>query len=377
MRLLHTSDWHLGKRLMERSLLSDQQHALDQVLTLLTATPHDALVVAGDVFDQSVPPEEAVQVLGAFLARLRERLPSLPVVLIAGNHDSAARLASNAELLSLTGVHVRGDPEMVDWPVVLRAASGETAQLWAVPFLWAGTLQDGDVVARTQVEALDFALARIRARQDAGLAQVLVSHCFAQGGSTSDSERTLVGQATAVAPSRFSGFDYVALGHLHRPQLVAPNARYSGSLLAYSFSEVGDAKAVWSVEVQAGAPHAATPHALVPRRALRRLEGTLEALLESSEFQPYADDYLHITLTEARHTGQPMAALRKRFPHLLHLLNPVAQAQAKKLAARAAKAGEDVDADFLAFQQQLYGDVKPEVRAAFEALRRAGQGEDA
>lgn len=371
MRLLHTSDWHLGKQLMERSLLEDQAFALDALLDLLAADPHDLLVVAGDVYDQAIPPEAAVELLGRFLARLRERLPGLPVVLTAGNHDSGARLASNAELVRLAGVHLRGDVDAVARPISFETAGGEPVDVWAVPFLWPGALEREGAIASTQVEALDWALERIHGRLDGSRTNVLVAHCFTRNGTASDSERVLVGQATQVGAELFGAFDYVALGHLHRSQQVAGNARYSGSLLPYSFAEADDVKVVLSVEVTAGSAPAITARPLPRRRALRRLTGTLRELLEAPVYDAFVDDYLQLTLSQPELAGQPMAALRRRFPNVLQLVNPVAGLAAGRSAkTHGCEPGRDLTADFLAFERALAGgEVDPEVRAAFERLR--------
>jgi exonuclease SbcD len=370
MRVLHTSDWHLGKVLMERSLLDDQRHALAQITRYIAAEPHDLLVVAGDVFDRSVPPEDAVSLLGSWLSELREVAPRLPVVIIAGNHDSGARLAWSAGLLAQAGVHIRGEADRLEEPVRLRTEAGEDAEVWPLPFLWPGSVS-ADEGPVGQARALELAVQRVRARQTAGKTQVLVSHCFAQGGRASDSERTLIGQATLVDPGCFEGFDYVALGHLHRPQEVAPQARYSGSLLAYSFSEVSDGKGVASVEVRAGAAPSVTHVPVAPLRPMRTLRGDLDELLSASGYAAYHDAYLAVELTRPVAGGQPMAMLRSRFPHLLQLTTPAVELATSVSPARSrAREKEDVDADFEDFQQHLRSGPAPDdVAAAFRALR--------
>jgi exonuclease SbcD len=371
---------------MERSLLAEQEVALDGLKNHLVADPHDLLVVAGDVFDQGVPPEEAVDLLGRFLFELREALPKLPVVIISGNHDSASRLASNGGLLRSANVHLRGTAEGLEAPVRVTGASGETAEVWCVPFLWPGSISHEGRVAEDQVKALGFALERIRRKQDRAHAQLLVSHCFATGGVESESERKMMGQASQVAPAAFDGFDYVALGHLHKAQKVGSNGRYSGSLLEYSFDEVEHArkhpKCVLSVEVSAGKPHAANAVVLPRKRNFACIEGTLEQLLESPEFKHHEDDYLLVRLTEAKLEGQPMSTLRKRFPNLLQLVNPITPKllglKGTESAAPADKDGSDLASDFTAFMRHVHGEEPaPEVQAAFKALWAELQKEDA
>jgi exonuclease SbcD len=370
MRILHTSDWHLGKVLMERSLLEDQRHALGQITDVLRAGEHDLVVVAGDIFDRSVPPEDAVSLLGGWLADVREVAPRLPIVIIAGNHDSGARLAWSSSLLSAAGVHIRGEADRLEEPVRVRTAAGEDAEVWPLPFLWPGAIA-ADEGPMGQARTLELALDRVRARQTAGMTQVLASHCFAQGGRTSDSERVLLGQATLVDPSWFEGFDYVALGHLHRPQSIASNARYSGSLLAYSFSEVSDGKGVVSVEVRAGQEPEARLVPIRPLRPMRAARGELDQLLHDAEYADLEESYLSIELTRPVEGAQPMAMLRQRFRHLLQLSNPIAEAKlASAPAGSRARDQEDVDADFEDFQRHIRGCAPPDdVARAFRALR--------
>lgn len=376
MRILHTSDWHLGKVLMERSLLPDQRHALRQITDLLQREPHDLLIVAGDVFDRSIPPEDAVTLLGQWLHEVREVAPRLPIVIIAGNHDSGARLAWSAGLLDGAGVHIRGEAAAIERPVPVTTREGEVAEVWAVPFLWPGDLAQEGEGPTTQVTAFAHAMTGIRKRYTPGSVQILAAHCFTQGGRTSRSERTLIGQATLIDPGVFAGFDYVALGHLHRPQAVTRHAHYSGSLARYSFSEVEDVKGVLSVDVQAGREPTVAHVPLVPLREMRVLAGTLDDLLTSPVFEPFRDDYLSITLTQAVHAGQPMAMLRTRFPHLLQLGTADDAAAEQDRPARDRQGDRlDPEVDFLDFQRHLRtSDVDAEVVDAFRSLRLAAGG---
>jgi exonuclease SbcD len=337
---------------------------------MIQSSAHDLLVVAGDIFDRSVPPEDAVSLLGAWLAEVREVAPGMPIVLIAGNHDSGARLAWSSGLLSAAGVHIRGEADRLEEPVRVRTAAGEDAEVWPLPFLWPGAIA-ADEGPMGQARTLELALDRVRARQTQGKTQVLVSHCFAQGGRTSDSERALIGQATLVDPAWFRGFDYVALGHLHRPQAVADNARYSGSLLAYSFSEVSDGKGAVSVEVSAGREPAASVAPIAPLRPMRTARGELDQLLHDAQFAALEDAYLSIELTRPVEGAQPMAMLRRRFPHLLQLSNPIAEAKLASAPARSrARDTEDLAADFEDFERHIRGEAPPDdVAAAFRALR--------
>lgn len=368
MKVLHTSDWHLGRVLHERSLLGDQRGFLGWLAGHLEADPHDALVVAGDVFDRGVPPEEAVELLTEFLRDLRERAPRLTVLFIAGNHDSGSRLAFGAPLLASLGVHVRGGVAELERPV--RVAG---AELWAVPFLWPGSFP----ASPTQAAAFAEARRRILAAQSPGAAQVVVAHCFAAGGAVSDSERTLVGQSTQVEGELLAGFDYVALGHLHRPQRVTEQVRYSGSPLRYSFSEAADAKVVLSVEVRAGAPPQVAAVPVPQPRPMVTLRGELAALRADPAFAAHEQAYVRVELTDAVPVSQPVPLLRKRFPHLLELVSAASAGSSGPLAPRARRAAgarPSLEEDFVAFERDLRGEgaPSPEVLAAFRGLVAAG-----
>lgn len=374
-RLLHTSDWHLGRTLHAVSLLEDQDAFLAFLLDLLENDPHDALIVAGDVFDRSVPTEEAVARLSTFLAALRTRLPALPVVVIAGNHDSATRLAFGSELLASMQLHVRGGTAGIETPVRLVGRDGTRAEIWPVPFLHAGALEaqrEGErFKLTTQVDALDEALARIARAHDAAQAQVLVSHCFARGGLVSDSERTIVGTASEIDAAAFARFDYVALGHLHRAQALSENVRYSGSPIAYSFSEAGDLKMVLSVSVERGERARVREIPTPVLRPMVILRGTFEALLGDPAHAVHEDSYVRIELTEAPTAIEPMARLRARFTRLLDLrVHTSERAEARQHARDAQRERKDVEADFLDFEAMLRGQAPDEaIVAAFRAAR--------
>lgn len=374
MRILHTSDWHLGKQLCEHPLLQDQRQVLAQLTAILAGGEHDAVVIAGDIFDRAVPNEDAVGLLGGWLNELREVAPSLPIILVAGNHDSGIRLAWAAGLLSRSNVHIRGTAQQVGDPVLVTTAAGEEAEIWPVPFLWPRDL-DVEGVTPSQVSALQAAVGLVRSKQTAGKTQVLVAHCFAQGGTTSESERNLVGQATLIPPEFFEGFDYVALGHLHRPQAVrGTQARYSGSLLKYSFSEVNDKKQALSVEVKSGMPPVVSPHPLVPLRDLVEIESTLEEAIENPAFAQYRGDLVGVQLTKAHTAGNPAALLRARFPFLVRLHNPVEVEPTVSVPPRARGAEkDDVVEDFTAFEAHIgYSPPQPEVVSALHQLLAGG-----
>lgn len=365
MRILHTSDWHLGRSLSGLSLEPEQSHAFEQLVDVVRRDPHDLLVVAGDVFDRASPSPEAVTLLGKWLARLREVAPDMPVVLTAGNHDNGARLAWAAQLLDHQGVYLRGAIEPPIEPIEVRGRSGVEAQVWAVPFLPSGTGPD-----KTQVGALTHAVEQIGERQDRTKAQVLVAHCFVRDGAPSDSERTFVGTATLVDPELFASFDYVALGHLHRPQQVAPNARYSGSLARYSFSEAGHDKRLLSVRVRPGVPHECEELPLRSLRGMRRIEDSLDALLADPKYEAALDDYAELTLSPPETVGNPLEKLRTRWRNLLSFRNDVPLLTTSTVTRPSDGGPRDLEEDFVAFEAQYTGGEPPRepVLQAFRGL---------
>ena len=356
MRLLHTSDWHLGRTLHGVDLLDAQEVFLDHLVALAAERAVDAVVVAGDVYDRAIPPVRAVALLSRTLARLAE---VTHVVLTPGNHDSATRLGFGAELMR-PEVHVRARVEDVGVPVVVPAQDGSgEVWLYALPYL------DPDAtrralspdptdpaldLPRSHAAVVGAAMDRVRADvagrmagrpPDAAAAHVVVAaHAFVVGGEASESERDIrVGGVDSVPAGAFAGVDYVALGHLHGAQQVAvlppagpagsdspgssdgPAAhgtvlRYAGSPLAFSFSEVRQRKSSAIVTLEAGRPaEVELVPAPVPRR-LADLSGTLAELC-SAAFDAHVDDWVRVTVTDPIRPTDLFARLEQRFPHVL------------------------------------------------------------
>ena len=369
MRFLHTSDWHLGKALGAHDLADDQRFALAQIRDHLRNNAYDLVVIAGDVFDRPTPSEQAVELLGKWLGDVRAIRPSLPIVLIAGNHDNGPRLAWTSSLLDHQQVYLRGSPDRVDAPILVRGADGVSAQVWAVPYLLPGAMSEE---APSQVAAMQAAIDRIALVQDRSLAQVLVAHCFVANGKTSDSERSLIGTATQIDPAVFAGFDYVALGHLHRPQSVADNARYSGSIARYSFSEANHAKAMLDVTVAPGAPHVCVTHPLHTLRPMLRITDTLDALRTDPKYDTQLDAYVELTLDPPVDVGNPLAELHKRWPFIRSFRNELVSPAAALSSVREGTGDgqRDLLVDFLDFDKHFaVSDTPPEaVLAAFHDL---------
>ena len=322
MRLLHTSDWHLGRSFHREDLLGAQAQFVDFLVDTVRAEGIHVVVVSGDIYDRALPSVDAVRLCNETLLRLAAT--GVRVVLISGNHDSATRLGFGADLIDAAGIHLRTDPGRCGDPVLLDDEHGPVA-VYALPYLEPDAVQtDLGCAGRGHRAVLDAAMSRVRAdlAGRTGSRSVALAHAFVAGGDVSDSERDIsVGGVSAVPGSTFAGVDYVALGHLHGAQTLASGVRYSGSPIAYSFSETAHTKGMWLVELgaQPGSDCAAQ---LVPtpvHRPLARLRGRLDDLLVDPRWEAQAGHYLQVVLTDPVRPRDPMERLRSRFPHVLVL----------------------------------------------------------
>ncbi len=320
MRLLHTSDWHLGRSFHGEDLLAAQRAFLVHLAEVVAERDVDVVLVAGDVYDRALPPVDAVAVADEGLHALAAA--GARVVVTSGNHDSARRLGFGSRLVDLAGVHLRTTLERVGEPVLLHDEHGEVA-VHGLPYL------DPDVTrtawglpTRSHTAALGEALRRVRAdlATRPGVRSVVMAHAFVTGGQPSQSERDIaIGGVSAVPLELFDDLDYVALGHLHTRAVLSDAARYSGSPLAYSFSEAGHPKGSWLVDLGAdGSVEAEFVPAPQPR-GLVALRGTLEHLLAHPAHDAHAHSWVQATLTDPERPAHAMERLRTRFPHVLAL----------------------------------------------------------
>ncbi|MGY1621898.1 exonuclease SbcCD subunit D [Geodermatophilus sp. SYSU D00965] len=321
MRLLHTSDWHIGRSLHGADLLREQEAVLGGLADVVVAESVDVVVVAGDVYDRAVPSADATAVLDRVVGRLLRA--GATVVLTPGNHDSARRLGTFSELLSTAGLHVRAATARLDEPVLLRDEHGEVA-LYGLPYLEPEIARHelGVPAARSHEAVLTEAMDRVRADLflRPGARSVVLAHAFVGGGVPSESERDIcVGGVDLVPAAAFDGVDYVALGHLHRPQTLTPRLRYSGSPLAYSFGEAGQQKQAWLVDLDAGGLAEVRPLPLPTPRPLTVLTGTLAELLDDPAHDAVAEHFVSARLTDDVRPADPMRRLQTRFAHCVHL----------------------------------------------------------
>lgn len=356
MRLLHTSDWHLGRSFHGIGMLDAQRAFIDQLVTFVREESIDVVLIAGDVYDRALPGVDVVGLLDDALVRLTGA--GAEVVLTSGNHDSAIRLGFASRLLERGGVHLRTRLNELDVPVLFPLggdAVNDTEPVlaiygipWLEPRLVAEQL---GVETASHFEVTRAATERIRAdvqhrSQTRTVHSVVLAHTFASGGISSDSERDLsIGGVGAVPLDLFDGFGYTALGHLHGRQQLSPAVRYSGSPLAYSFSEAKHTKGSWLVEVDAeGIGGVQEVHWDAPR-TLAVLRGKLADLLESEDFAWAEAAYCQITLTDEARPAQAMDRLRARFPDTLVLgFDPDGPGAAPKASysSRLAEAEDDL-----------------------------------
>ncbi|MDQ0989612.1 exonuclease SbcCD subunit D [Streptomyces sp. V3I7] len=377
MRLLHTSDWHLGRAFHRVNMLDAQSAFIGHLVDTVRECEVDTVVVAGDVYDRAVPPLAAVELFDAALHRLAEL--GVPTVMISGNHDSARRLGVGAGLIGRAGIHLRTAASACGTPVVLADAHGDVA-FYGLPYLEPALVKDEFGVGKAGHETvLAAAMDRVRAdlaTRTPGTRSVVLAHAFVTGGQPSDSERDItVGGVAAVPAGVFDGVDYVALGHLHGCQTLTDRVRYSGSPLAYSFSEADHRKSMWLVDLDAdGAVTAERVDCPVPR-PLARIRGTLEDLLADPALTRHEEAWVEATLTDAVRPADPMARLTERFPHTLSLVfDPERAPQdagvsyATRLAGRS---DQQIAEDFVAHVRGAGPDEHEEavLREAFDAVR--------
>jgi DNA repair protein SbcD/Mre11 len=326
VRILHTSDWHLGRSFHSVGMLAAQAAYVDHLLDVVESEQVDLVVLAGDVYDRALPPVDAVELADDTFARLAASRAS--VVVSSGNHDSPARLGFNSRLADTAGVHLRTRWQDVGSPVLLGDEHGPVA-VHAIPYLEPDAVRSAWALPeRSHAAALTAAMSRVTADLSArrGTRSVVLAHAFIAGdpdaaaGMASDSERDISVGGLQIAPTRlFTGVDYAALGHLHGRHTLSETIRYSGSPLAYSFSEAQHTKGSWLVDLGPdGVASAEFVPAPVPRR-LATVRGRLEDLLADPGHAAHEDSWLQVTLTDARRPMHAMERLRARFPHTLML----------------------------------------------------------
>ncbi len=356
MRLLHTSDWHLGRSFHGVGMLDAQRAFVDQLVSFVRDESVDVVLIAGDVYDRALPGVDVVRLLDDALVRLTGA--GAQVVLTSGNHDSAIRLGFAARLLERGGVHLRTRLAELEQPVLLPLGTdagdpdGPVLAIYGIPWLEPRLVAEQlDVATASHFDVTRAATERIRAdlrrrAETRTVHSVVLAHTFASGGISSDSERDLsIGGVGAVPLDLFDGFSYTALGHLHGRQALSAAVRYSGSPLPYSFSEAKHRKGGWLVDVDGTGVREVTEVLWDAPRTLAVLRGNLEHLLTAEEFAWAEGAYCQVTLTDAQRPARAMERLRSRFPDTLVLgFDPEGAAATAKTSysSRLAEADDDL-----------------------------------
>ncbi|CAA9233281.1 MAG: SbcD_Mre11 [uncultured Arthrobacter sp.] len=323
MLLLHTSDWHLGRSFHGAGTLAAQRMFIDNLEKTVRDAQVDVVLVAGDVYDRALPGVDVVALFDEALDRLRAA--GAEVVISSGNHDSATRLGFGGRILERGGVHLRTRTEDIGRPVTFPLGPGAELAVYGIPYLEprvvAGALSAEPTHSSVTRAAVGLIQEDLRRRRSTGTVHsVVMAHTFASGGISSDSERELAqGGLGAVPLDLFDAFDYTALGHLHGQQKLSPTVRYSGSPLAYSFSEARQTKGAWLVEITAAGLGPVTPVQWPAPKELAVLKGRIEDLLSDESLADAEHAYCSITLTDAERPPRAMERLRARFPDTLVL----------------------------------------------------------
>lgn len=355
MRILHTSDWHIGRTFHQHSTADALARVLDALVAVVVDHDVDVVVVAGDVFDSSMPSADAVRELDRVLVALSRA--GATVVVTSGNHDSPARLGARAEFTAEVGVHVLTRPEALARPVVVSDEHGPV-HVYGIPFLEPTLVRHlwPERRSRSQADVMGSALADVRADLTArgGGRSVVVAHTFAAGaeGESCESERGITsGGVDRVPVPTFAGFDYVALGHVHGRATLAESVRYSGAPLHLSFSEQDKPRGAWLVDLGPEGLETVTWAELPVPRPLVTLEGDLTTLLEDPALTVHEDAWVRVRLTDATRPLDPMRRLQRRFPGcaLLELVPAASATTTPRLDRRRLRAMSDgeVVADFL------------------------------
>ncbi|MCM0626568.1 exonuclease SbcCD subunit D [Lysinibacillus sp. OL1_EC] len=362
MKIFHTADWHLGKLVQGVYMTEDQHYILQQFIQAIDEEKPDVIIIAGDLYDRSMPPIEAVNLLNDVLAKIVLE-KKIPVLAVAGNHDSAGRLNFGSRLMSDSGLYIKGQFTKNHAPIVLNDQHGEV-HFHLVPYAEPAAIRNifEDESIRSHQDAMRKIIEHITEDMDTSKRHVFVGHAFVtkygeEEANTSDSERPLsIGGSDCVNAALFKPFHYTALGHLHKAHFVLNETiRYSGSILKYSLSEHLHEKGFLIIELDEQGNTTVSKRKLVPRRDLRVIEGQLEELLTLTP----SEDYVFVRLTDKISVTSPMERIRSVFPHAMHVERKVLrQDMPRELQVVEAEKLEDIDL-FRSFFTNIIG-IQPD-----------------
>ena len=349
MRILHTSDWHLGRSFHNTNMLDAQQHAIDFIVSTITEHDIDLVLLAGDVYDRALPPVDAVSMFDQALVDMRAA--GAQVVVTSGNHDSAIRLGFMSRMMRNAGVHIRTMPETITEPIIFDDDAGKVC-IWAVPYLEPRTIAQEFGVDANHYSVVSYVMDQVRdtiaQRGLTDATHIMMAHLFAAGATGSDSEKNIgegteVGTLGQVPADMFEDMDYVALGHLHGRQTISETVRYCGSPVAYSFSEHAHRKGMWLIDT--GVEGMSIEPVDIPQlKTLAVLKDTIEPLLESEDYAWAENAWCQITVTDPKRPKRAFQRLKQRFPGMLNfILAPTETAVQTTYSDRIANAKTDLD----------------------------------
>ncbi len=320
MKFLHLADLHLGKRVHDFSMLADQKYILDKIMKVMEEERVEGVLIAGDIYDRTVPSTEAVQLFDHFLTEIAGK--GIPVFLIGGNHDCVERLSFGAKILADSRVYVAGVYQGKTEPISCEDEYG-VIDIYLLPFIKPAYVRHAFPEQAEEITSYQEALAVVMKQITLNKEHrnILVAHQFVTGAARCDSEEISVGGLDNVDASLFTDFDYVALGHIHGPQWVLKETiRYAGTLLKYSFSEVSHQKSAAIIELREKGDIRITAVPLTPLRDMRKIRGSYEELTSRSLYEKTnTEDYVSITLTDEEDIFDALGKLRVIYPNLMKL----------------------------------------------------------
>ncbi|UFU01243.1 exonuclease SbcCD subunit D [Radiobacillus kanasensis] len=366
MKILHTADWHLGKIVNGIHMTEDQSYVLDQLLDIIEQERPDVIVIAGDLYDRSIPPKEAVELLNRVLTTIATKF-QIPMVAISGNHDSPDRLEFGRELFKAQKFYLETKLRAPLQPITIDDPYGPV-HFHLIPYIEPADAREffEDDSIQSHQTAMEAIVRHIKEHHNMEERHVFVGHAFLAGGMESESEERLsmVGGSPYIDTKMFQDFHYVALGHLHQPQRVSSDTiRYSGSILKYSFSEANHKKSITMIDLTETGEAQLTFIPLTPRRDMKVIAGYFEELMQLDP----TEDYLHIQLLDEGQLVDPIGKLRKVFPNILRLERKVQTSNKglKDLEQLREKQKMSHAELFEAFYQEMKGDTIPEERKAY------------
>ena len=318
MKIIHLADLHIGKRVNEFSMIDDQKYILNQILEIIDKEKPDAVIIAGDVYDKQVPSIEAVELLDSFISDISKRKTT--TFIISGNHDSAERLAFGSSLMAMGKIYISPVYNGKISKYTLKNDFG-SANFYLLPFVKPNHVKRffPDEKIESYTDAIKVVVDNLKL--DTSEINILIAHQFVTGASRTESEEISVGGLDNVDASVFEDFDYVALGHIHRPQKIGTERiRYCGTPLKYSFSEVNDTKSVSIIEINSKEDFNLRTIPLIPKRDMRKIRGTYEELITKTSYEnTNTDDYIHVTLTDEFNVVDAIQKLRVIYKNIMKL----------------------------------------------------------